>query len=340
MCALINKNKPSISIITVVFNAVNTVETTIKSVINQSYPNFEYLIIDGGSIDSTLDIIKKYNDTKLRWISQADNGVYDAMNKAIGMAHGDYVYFIGADDVLLDESVVNNFVNSMNDNKITVITVVYNSINQIEQTINNILNIKHANITYIIVDGGSTDGTLDIIKRYQDDLKWVSEKDKGIYDAMNKGWEMADADSHILFINSGDKILSFPQVKLSNDNIYYGNVILSDGRIYNSNVGFMLKIGNTIHHQALMIPKKVSTAPPFNINYRVYADFDFNQKLLKRNIKFNKLDNFVCSIIPEGFSQSYDKNEWFGIVYNNYGLRYYVLSVMYYYFQKVKQLIK
>lgn len=228
----------------------------------------------------------------------------------------------------------------MNDNKITVITVVYNSINQIEQTINNILNIKHANITYIIVDGGSTDGTLDIIKRYQDDLKWVSEKDKGIYDAMNKGWEMADADSHILFINSGDKILSFPQVKLSNDNIYYGNVILSDGRIYNSNVGFMLKIGNTIHHQALMIPKKVSTAPPFNINYRVYADFDFNQKLLKRNIKFNKLDNFVCSIIPEGFSQSYDKNEWFGIVYNNYGLRYYVLSVMYYYFQKVKQLIK
>lgn len=91
---------PKISIITVSYNAADTIDATIKSVISQDYQNFEYLIIDGGSTDGTADIIKKYSDKIAYWISEPDKGLYDAMNKGVKFVTGDYVYFIGADDIL------------------------------------------------------------------------------------------------------------------------------------------------------------------------------------------------------------------------------------------------
>ena len=72
---------PLITVITVVFNGVETLEETIKSIINQIYPNVEYIIIDGGSTDGTIDIIKKYEDSIDYWVSEPDKGIYDAMNK-------------------------------------------------------------------------------------------------------------------------------------------------------------------------------------------------------------------------------------------------------------------
>ena len=96
-------NKPLISIITVSFNAVKTIEQTILSVVNQTYPNIEYVIIDGGSTDGTVDIIKKYEDKIAYWVSKPDKGIYDAMNKGIEKAKGDYLFFLGADDTLFDD---------------------------------------------------------------------------------------------------------------------------------------------------------------------------------------------------------------------------------------------
>lgn len=87
-----------ISIITVSYNAVKTIEQTILSVINQSYFNIEYIIVDGGSTDGTVGIIKKYADKISYWVSEPDKGIYDAMNKGIDVATGEYVYFLGADD--------------------------------------------------------------------------------------------------------------------------------------------------------------------------------------------------------------------------------------------------
>ena len=87
-----------ISVITVVYNAKDTIERTIKSVIAQLYDNYEYIIIDGGSTDGTLDIIEKYRDKISYFISESDEGIYDAMNKGVLKATGDYVAFINADD--------------------------------------------------------------------------------------------------------------------------------------------------------------------------------------------------------------------------------------------------
>jgi glycosyltransferase involved in cell wall biosynthesis len=94
------KNKPLISIVTVIFNDKGTFEETIKSVINQKYDNIEFIIIDGGSTDGTLDLIKKYEDKIDYWASSKDKGIYDAMNKGVDISSGDWIYFLGADDIL------------------------------------------------------------------------------------------------------------------------------------------------------------------------------------------------------------------------------------------------
>ncbi|MCR5146562.1 MAG: glycosyltransferase [Clostridia bacterium] len=104
------EKKLKISVVTVVFNGEKTLEKTIQSVINQTYENIEYLIIDGGSSDSTVDIIKKYESKISFWKSEADKGIYDAMNKGLVQATGDFIIFLGADDLFVDREVVQNFV--------------------------------------------------------------------------------------------------------------------------------------------------------------------------------------------------------------------------------------
>ena len=92
------KNNPKISIITVSFNSVKTIEKTILSVLNQTFKDFEYIIIDGGSTDGTVDIIKKYNDKISYWVSEKDNGISDAFNKGIMASSGEIIGIINSDD--------------------------------------------------------------------------------------------------------------------------------------------------------------------------------------------------------------------------------------------------
>ena len=95
-----NVSNLKISIITVTYNASAVLEQAVRSVIGQDYQNIEYILIDGGSTDGTLDIVKKYEDKIAFWLSEPDHGIYDAMNKGLSYATGDYIYYLGADDCL------------------------------------------------------------------------------------------------------------------------------------------------------------------------------------------------------------------------------------------------
>lgn len=92
---------PVFSIVTVVYNGEAHLEQTITSVLEQDYPHIEYIIIDGGSVDRTCDLIKKYEDRIDYWVSEPDNGIYDAMNKGIRKATGTHISFLNADDYLI-----------------------------------------------------------------------------------------------------------------------------------------------------------------------------------------------------------------------------------------------
>ena len=100
--------EPRISIITVAFNAQNTIERCINSVLRQKFKNFEYIIIDGGSTDNTCEIISKHRNNIDVFISEPDNGIYDAMNKGIALATGDVVGTVNADDFYADDDVLNS----------------------------------------------------------------------------------------------------------------------------------------------------------------------------------------------------------------------------------------
>jgi glycosyltransferase involved in cell wall biosynthesis len=108
-----SNSNPLISVVTVVFNGENHIERTIKSVINQKYDNVEYIVIDGGSVDGTVDIIKKYDKQIDFWISENDAGIYDAMNKGIKMSNGDFVNFMNASDEFSDEYVLDKVVSDI-----------------------------------------------------------------------------------------------------------------------------------------------------------------------------------------------------------------------------------
>ncbi|MDO8550052.1 MAG: glycosyltransferase, partial [Ignavibacteria bacterium] len=105
---------PTISIITVVRNNKEFVEDAIRSVITQLYPQIEYVVIDGGSTDSTLDIIKKYDKKISKWISEPDSGIYDALNKGIKLSTGDIIGFLHSDDIFAADNVIEKIAGKFN----------------------------------------------------------------------------------------------------------------------------------------------------------------------------------------------------------------------------------
>ena len=107
-----------ISIITATYNSASTVKNTIESVLRQSYTDIEYIIVDGKSKDNTIDIVKSYEarfDGRLRWISEPDKGIYDAMNKGINLATGDVVGILNSDDFFTSDSIIQSVADALKD---------------------------------------------------------------------------------------------------------------------------------------------------------------------------------------------------------------------------------
>ena len=119
-----NNKPPLVTIITVVFNGKIYIEETIQSVIGQTYKNIEYIVIDGGSNDGTVDIISKYANNITYWISEPDKGIYDAMNKGIKVAKGEWLNFLNAGDSYIDNKVLANVFES----DLSDATIIYGDI--------------------------------------------------------------------------------------------------------------------------------------------------------------------------------------------------------------------
>lgn len=184
--------------------------------------------------------------------------------------------------------------------KITVITITFNAVTTLEKTILSVLNQNYTNIECIVIDGGSTDGTVDIIKKYADHLAyWVSEPDKGIYDAMNKGIEYATGE-WINFMNAGDFFYSdctlekvAEALKDQSAEIVYGQVVMhfSDNEFRLCKPGSMERIKNGLPfcHQATFVRTKLMKVG-FNTSFKVLGDLDFFIKQYRLNVHFHEID--------------------------------------------------
>ena len=217
---------------------------------------------------------------------------------------------------------------------ISVITVTYNAELTLESTILSVINQSHKEVEYIIIDGGSTDGTLDIIRKYADQIScWISEPDKGIYDAMNKGCKLAKGN-WIYFLGSGDVLLpnAFNQL-LNNTNdlskIYYGNVrFIPSGRILDGKFNKIKITYHNIPHQAILYPRNVFISHQYNLKYKLFADYVLNLELFSdSNFSFSYTDCIVADYLEGGASSNIysDVNFWNNrnkLIVDNLGLHY------------------
>lgn len=169
--------------------------------------------------------------------------------------------------------------------KISIITVVYNNVALIEKTIKNVLKQTYSNIEYIIIDGGSTDGTLDVIKKYSNLTTWISEPDNGIYDAMNKGAQMASGE-WIIYRNCGDFFFAPTIIEEvmaeyeDNGEDYIGcNVRFFKENYYKDMRPNILSKhyfeAMPLWHQACLIRRTTQLKYPYNLKYKNSADNDF-----------------------------------------------------------------
>ncbi len=110
-----------VSIITVTYNSAAYLKDCINSVVEQHYPDIEYIIVDGGSTDCTLDIIKKYEPHIAKWVTEKDRGMYDAINKGIALATGDIIGILNSDDMLASNDVVDAIVDCFNEHQLDAV---------------------------------------------------------------------------------------------------------------------------------------------------------------------------------------------------------------------------
>ena len=219
---------------------------------------------------------------------------------------------------------------------LSVITIVYNNARDIERTMLSVLGQTYQGIEYIVVDGLSNDGTLDLIKKYETRIaKFTSEKDEGIYDAMNKGLALATGD-YVIFMNSGDEFFDVDTVSAVFDSaddadIYYGETeMINDAgqslgqRRHKAPKQFTwhgFNLGMSISHQAIYI--KRSLIEPYDRQYQLSADIDWIIRAAKKAKKIVNVNRYVAKYLVGGMSKTKHRQslvERFDIMKRHYGL--------------------
>lgn len=196
--------------------------------------------------------------------------------------------------------------------KLTIVTIVFNNVTEIETTILSVLQQKFRNIEYIIIDGGSTDGTVEIIKKYSSFITyWISESDDGIYNAMNKGIKIATGE-WIMFLNAGDYLYSHNtlesifQTSYKNVDVIYGDICFvypnaekikkSDKNL--SNFHRYLPI----FHPSTFVKTSIMKRYMYDENYKIAADYKFLYSLYRNKYVFQKVDIIVSYFDINGIS--------------------------------------
>lgn len=198
----------------------------------------------------------------------------------------------------------------------SIITVVYNNVRDIEHTLKSVVSQTYKHVEYIVIDGLSTDGTLDVIEKYRPQLSVIlSEKDNGIYDAMNKGLALATGD-YVLFLNSGDELYSketlanLAEVSEGADIIYGETFLINEQReiigerrhkvpAYFNWKSF--RYGMNICHQAIYIKRTI--AEPYDLQYKLCADIDWVIKAAKKSSITVNAHQHVARYLVGGMSK-------------------------------------
>lgn len=221
----------------------------------------------------------------------------------------------------------------------SIVTVTYNASAWLERTILSVLNQSYPHIEYLIIDGGSTDGTVDIIKQYESGLAyWISEPDKGLYDAMNKGLQRATGD-FVWFMNAGDTIYSSDTLqeimtslkkKVSLPDIIYGDTLIVDAEGHSLGLRRLrppkqltwksFRMGMLVNHQSFIARREI--APLYDLTYRYVADFDWCIQCLKRAKGIYNTRKVLSNFLEDGLSSRQRKaslKERYKVMQNYYG---------------------
>lgn len=221
----------------------------------------------------------------------------------------------------------------------SIITITYNASKCLEQTVLSILSQSYSNIEYIIIDGASSDGTLEIIKQYESGVScWISEPDKGIYDAMNKGLQRATGD-YVWFINAGDslytsdivqQIASLVQKKKVLPDIIYGETIIvdEDGKSLGKRrlkapdklTWKSFRMGMLVCHQSFITKRTI--APLYDLTYRYSADFEWCIRCMKNARRIYNTRMVLSNFLDGGVSTTQRKaslKERYDIMCQYYG---------------------
>lgn len=192
----------------------------------------------------------------------------------------------------------------------SIVVAARNAAKTIRHTIASVLTQTCQSAEIIVVDGHSTDGTIEILKSYRDNpkLRWISEPDAGIYDAMNKGIRLAKG-KYVLFLGADDYLYSTEVLESvanqidSESDVAVGNIEYSSGKVFNSRVSPLLYLLNTMHHQAMFYRRKVLLENPYNPYRKICGDYELNLFLYRNGFKITKIDQLVSVCGQEGVTQ-------------------------------------
>lgn len=203
--------------------------------------------------------------------------------------------------------------------KISVVTINYNNKEGLQRTIKSVVEQSYPNIEYIVIDGGSSDGSADVIKQNEDSIYyWVSESDSGIYNAMNKGVAKATGE-YCLFLNSGDSLhnpnaLSEFASRLSGEDLLMGRVMCTpSGRIAYDDITYPLTMldfymGGPVPHPACLIKRALFDKHLYDENLRIVSDWKFFlQVIVLDRCSYKIVDTVVADFEEEGVSSNLQK---------------------------------